>query len=276
MADLIHAINRTLSAIFGVLLLPFHALNPFWALAFISLVAGILMVWVFGKVSDQESIDRTKTRIQGNLLGVWLYQHNVGVVLRLQKHIFGDILRYLKLSLVPLLVLIIPILLIMTQLNLYFGTRPLHAGEQAVIKLHLTQPPEQKGKFEIHQPDGVEVETPAVRIPSLNEVVWRVRATKPGRYNLSIDAGGEVVTKELVVADRWDAVSTMRTQNWLDELLYSSEPPIEAGKHTRSVEVFYRPLEIPVWTWYADWLTLFLVLSIVFGFAFKGVLGVQV
>jgi hypothetical protein len=85
-----------------------------------------------------------------------------------------------------------------------------------------------------------------------------------------------VVTKELVVGDRWDAVSTVRTQNWLDELLYSSEPPIEAGKHLRSIEVFYRPLEIPVWTWNADWLTLFLVLSIVFGFAFKGVLGVQV
>jgi hypothetical protein len=207
---------------------------------------------------------------------VWLYQHNVGVVLRLQKHIFGDILRYLKFSLVPLLVLIIPILLIMTQLNLHFGTRPLHPGEQAVVKVHLSQPPDPNGKFELHHPDGVELETPAVRIPSLNEVVWRVRATKPGRYSLSIDISGEVVIKELVVGDRWDAVSTLRTQNWLDEFLYSSEPPIEAAKHLRSVEVFYRPLDIPVWTWNADWLTLFLVLSIVFGFAFKGVLGVQV
>src|SRR5215470_3687440 len=146
MPELVHAINRTLTAIFGVILLPFHSLSPVWGLAFISLVAGILMVWIFGKVSDQESIDRTKRRIQGNLLGVWLYQHNVGVVLRLQRHIFGDILRYLKFSMVSLLVLIVPILLIMTQLNLHFGTRPLHPGEQAVIKVHLSQPPDLNGK----------------------------------------------------------------------------------------------------------------------------------
>ena len=164
----------------------------------------------------------------------------------------------------------------MTQLNLHFGTRPLHAGEQAVVKVHLNPAADMNGKFELHQTEGVEVETPAIRIPTLKEVVWRVRAAKPGRYNLSIDIGGEVVTKELVVGDRWDAVSTLRTQNWFDELLYSSEPPIEAGRPLHSVEVFYRPLEIPIWTWNSDWLTLFLVLSIVFGFAFKGVLGVQV
>ena len=91
---------------------------------------------------------------------------------------------------------------------------------------------------------------------------------------MTIDVAGETVNKELVIGERWDAVSTLRTQNWLDELFYSSEPPIES-RTTRSIEVMYRPLAIPVWKWELDWLTLFLILSIVFGFAFKGVLGVQ-
>ena len=47
--------------VFSVLLWPFRMLAPIWGLAFISVLTGIFMVWVFGRVSNQAG-DRPRPR----------------------------------------------------------------------------------------------------------------------------------------------------------------------------------------------------------------------
>ena len=65
--------NKLLTLLFGLLFRPFQSFDPIWALIFISLVAGVLMLWLFGKVSNQETIRAVRDRIRGNLLGVRLF-----------------------------------------------------------------------------------------------------------------------------------------------------------------------------------------------------------
>ena len=110
----------------------------------ISFVSGVVMVWIFGKVSDQDTIRQVRERIRGNLIGVRLFQSDIGVVLQLQRRIFGDTFSYMRYALVPMVVLLVPVVLIMTQLNLRFAARPLEPGESAVIKAY---PPLELGAF---------------------------------------------------------------------------------------------------------------------------------
>ena len=62
----------------------------------------------------------------------------------------------------------------------------------------------------------------------------------------------------------------------VDTLLYPGEPPIAAGHSVEAVEITYPPLDLRLLGIGGDWLIAFLVLSMVFGFSFKGVLGVEV
>ncbi len=275
MIPLVTSINGLLTSLFGLLVWPFQGSDPLWPILFVSLLTGILMLWIFGKVSNQDAILRVKTKIWGNLLGVRLFQHDVRIVLRLQGRILRDTVTYLRYSTIPMLVLIVPVMLIIVQLNLHFSLRPLEPGVPTVLVVRLTEPSVLEEKILLQTPAGVRVETPAVRIESQNEISWRIRAEQPGQYPLTVQVGEETIQKELSVGQGWRAVSALRTNSLLGLLLYPSEAPIPSSYTVESIEVKYRPLQISIWGWKVHWLVLFFLLSIFFGFAFKGALGVE-
>ena len=129
MSTLVHVLHVVTTPIFEVITWPFRSLAPVWALTAISAGAGIFLVWLFGKTSDQEQMKAVRDRIRGNLIGVRLFQHDIGVVLGLQRRIFADTFGFMRLALVPLLVMLVPVVLIMTQLALRFDVRPLSPGD---------------------------------------------------------------------------------------------------------------------------------------------------
>ena len=109
MVLVVDLLNRALTPLFDILCWPFLAVAPIWAMTLISLVSGVAMVWIFGKVSDQTTIKRLRENIRGNLIGVRLFQSDIGVVVRLQRRIFGDTFRYMRYALVPMVVLLVPV-----------------------------------------------------------------------------------------------------------------------------------------------------------------------
>ena len=277
MVTVIDLTNRALTPIFDLICWPFLGLAPMWAMTAISLVSGVVMVWIFGKVSDQDTIKQVREQIRGNLIGVRLFQSDIGVVLRLQRRIFGDTFHYMRYALVPMVVLLIPVVLIMTQLNLRFASRPFEPGEQALVKTYLRDASTLDGDLRLDAPDGVTVETQAVRIPATREVAWRVRIETHGEHRLRVLAGGQEIETRLIAGDQWGAVPQRRTgRGVLDSLLYPGEPPIPTGHPVEAIEIAYPPLELGAFGWSVNWLVAFFVLSLVFGFAFKDMLGVEV
>jgi len=277
MVAIVNAINVVLTPVFDLICWPFRALAPMWALTAISLASGVLLVWLFGKTSDQKRIREIRDRIRGNLIGVRLFQHDIGVVLALQGRIFGDTFRFMGLALVPMLIMIVPVTLVMTQLNLRFAVRPLEAGESVLVKALVWDVAALDQPITLDVPDGVTVETPPVRIRSTREIAWRLRVDRPGDHALVVRIGDETLEKRLVGGTRWGPVVQRRTGRGLvDTLLYPGEPPIAAGHSVEAVEIIYPPLELRMLGIDVNWLIAFLVLSMVFGFAFKGILGVEV
>jgi len=269
--------NGALTGLFDLLFWPFRSLDPIWPLIVVSLVAGVLMLWLFGKVSDQETIRRVRDGIRGNLMAIRLFGDDVGLLFRLQGRILRQTGAYLRYALVPMLIMLVPVLLILIQLNLRYGARPLAPGERTVVTVKLRDPALAREGVTLRAPEGVTVETPGVRVISRGEVSWRVRAEQPGRHALQIEAGGNAVEKELRVGGTWGATSTLRTgSGLLDELLYPGETPIPQSSPIEVVRIQYPALSLRAFGWGVDWLLAFFVLSIVFGFAFRRALGVEI
>jgi hypothetical protein len=270
-------LNATLEKLFDLIVWPLRGLDPIWALLLLSLLAGVLALWIFGKVSDQERIRKIRDRIRGNVIGIRLFGDDIGLLFRLQGRILWDTLVYMRYALVPTLVLIVPFLLILTQANLRFALKPLKPGQTTVLKVRVAPDSSDASKVTLDVPEGVVVDSPPVYTPSLGETAWRLRAAAPGSYQLGISAGGESLIKELVVGEGWGAVSPLRTgESVFEMLLYPGEDPISADSAVRAIELTYPELPLTVFGWEIHWLIILFAGVIVFAFAFKGLLGVEI
>lgn len=269
-------LNTGLNGLFDLLFWPVSGLPPIWALTLVSLLAGVLMLWIFGLVSNQDAIRTIRDRIRGNLIGVRLFGDDLGVLFRLQWRLIRDNVVFLKYALIPLVVMIVPVMLIIIQVNLRFSARPLEPGQAALVKVTVHDRGVIDRGITLEAPDGVVVETQGVRVVERREVAWRIRAQQAGSFDLVVRGGGEEIAKELRVGEGWGATSTLRTgKSFFDKLLYPGEPPISSGA-IESVEIAYPPLDLSLFGWSVNWLVFFFILSLVSGFAFRRVLGVEI
>jgi uncharacterized membrane protein (DUF106 family) len=276
MASALHILNVALTKLFDFLFLPVRALSPLWALVVFSVVTGVLMLWLFGKVSDQETIGRLRDRVRGHLLGIRLFGDDIGTLFRLQWRLIRDNAVYLRYAMLPMLIMLVPVLFILVQLNLRFENRPLEPGQVALVKVQVRDAQTIRDGVTLEVPAGVTVETPAVRSEALREVAWRIRADEAGHHVMRVRADNGPVDKDLVVADRWGATSVLRSGGLLDLLLYPAEAPIDPATGILSIEVTYPYLPLKIFGFEIHWMIIFFVLSLVAGFALRGPLGVEI
>lgn len=279
MTTIVSIYNSAFTFLFGLLYGALKWLGPFWSLVGISFLGGILMVWIFGKVSNQDEIKKTRTRMSAELIALRLFKDDLRVFFQIQYQILTWTLKYLKHSLIPMVIIMVPVMAILIQLNLHYGMRPLEIGEQSLVKVKLRDAGtlEQGTEITLQSKDGLDIETAGVRIPETREVAWRVRGVSPGRFDLTVKAGDESVTKEMAVGNLEEGVSSLRTgEHWLTNLLYPGEAPISKQSAIESIEILYPEMDITFLGWGIHWMILFFVLSLVFGYSFKGKLGVQI
>jgi hypothetical protein len=272
-------VNTVLGKLFDLVFLPFRSFNPWAGMVFISFLTGLLMLFIYRLTSNQTGIRQVKDRIKAHLLELRLYKDNMGVTMKAQGQILRANLRYIVLNFKPLLVMIVPLVLILAQLNLWFGSDPLEVGRPAILKLELA--PDIKPldmEFALEAPPQIAVETPPLRLEEPKEVDWRINPGAPGIYDLTIRAGGQSVRKTVVVAGRpLQKVSPLKVgRNFLEEVLYPGEKPLPRGNPVRSVELVYPAGRLHLLGFRVHWLIAYLGLSIIFGFALKKPFKVEI
>ncbi len=144
---------------------------------------GLLMVVVFRYTSDQKAIHIAKDQLKAHLLAVRLFQDQIPVVLGSYGRIVKGTGRYLKLAFKPLLYVMIPLILLIVQLDRYLGFVPLETGQTFLLKVRTTDPGS-LNEVSLQLPPELTTTAPAVHVPSDNEVVWRVMAEKDGNYDV--------------------------------------------------------------------------------------------
>jgi hypothetical protein len=270
--------NSVLGAIFDLFFAPFRPLGPWAGMIAVSLAVGILMLVIFKKTSNQAGIKRSKNKIKAHLLEIRLYKNDLGQSFRSQGAILGANLRYMGHALRPMLVMIGPVLLILAQINLRYGSASLSKGGQALVKITLTEGTSAVGTpVTLIAPDGIVIETPPLRIEEAREVDWRIRGEAPGLHRLAFDIAGMIVAKNVSVEQAAPAkVAALRSRKILDLILSPGENPLPKNSPVASIEIIYPSQRLALFGLRVHWLVAFFVLSIFFGFALKGVFKVEI
>ena len=265
----------------NVLLAPFESLPPWLTLTFWSAVGGLVGMLLWGWTSNQDALKAVSARTRADLLAMKLFKDELSVTFSCQWDLLKAILLRLWLSLRPVILMMVPFVLAMAQLGARFEHRPLRVGESAIVTLTLTEDAWPKNRSVQPQvPDGVDIETPALRDKDDRTIQGRVKVLKPGRYELAWEIDGQRITKTLPAEPGLVDADAVRPgpnvlADFMDQLIYPSEPPLPAASPVARVAVALANRSTPVFGFDVHWLVTFLVLTIVFGLLLKPFLKVQ-
>jgi hypothetical protein len=270
-------LNQVLTRLFDAAMWPLDRLAPMAGLVLLSLVTAVAVLLAFKWTSDQPALVAAKRAMQAAIFEMRLFNDDLAALLRAQGEVLRHTLRYLRLSLVPTLWLIVPMLALLLHMEFRFGYTGLTTGEAVLVKVRLAAGTQATTVLpaSLEAPDAVSVETPAVSLPSEREIIWRIRPRATGSYDLRVHMGGTVVTKTLLVSDAVARRSpVLPDTGFLNQLLYPSEPPLPSGTGLTAITIAYPERAFSVAGWNIGWSGVYLALTLAFALVLKRPLGV--
>jgi hypothetical protein len=268
--------NHISSAIFDVLMAPFGHRWPAFDLIVWPLIMGIGALQVYKFVSNQAAIARVKSQISMRLLEIRLFSHDIGQVLKSTGAILVKNTIYIGHNLLPLAVMIVPMVALMVQLVAHYAYAPSPVGATEILRVTLD--PESgvsPDDVELAIPEGVILDAPAVRTAD-DQVFWRLRAEQPGDHVMHVIVDDEIFEKRWAVGGDPRKIPVKRLRTW-EAVLYPGEAAIASNAPVVSMELdlHTRPL-----AWFPEGefgiLIWAMVISLVAGFALKGLFGVTI
>lgn len=276
-----HLINGALRPLFDALLRPFAAQSPMVTLVPISALFAVLALLVFKKFSNQTKMDAVKRKIHAGFFEIRLFNDDLRAILRAQGAILRHNLHYLGLTLVPIVILLPFVSLMVAQLQFHYGYEGLKPGQTTLVKAVLHGDAAgglgDKPAATLDAPAGLEVETPAVWIPSQRELAWRIRADQPGSYELELNLDGRRFSKSVTVSDQIVRRSPYRPDGsaWW-QFVYPAEAPLPADGPLKAIEVGYPEASVNLLGWHTHWTIAFLILAIAIALILRKPLGVTI
>jgi len=250
--------------------------SPLAIVIVVSLVVGLVMVVLFGYTSDQKAIGIAKDQLKAHLLAVRLYRDQIPVVMGSYCKILRGTWRYLKLAFKPLLYVIIPITLLIVQIDRYLGATAIPPNSPFLVTVHTTGA-DALNDATLDLPAEITMTAPPVHVPALNEIVWRLIGSKEGKYEVKIAAAGQSAAKAVCVGMGLPRISTVRLRGHFWERMFTSaESALPENSPVESISINYPDRNIEVAGYGMNWIWLFFVLSMVAGFIFKELLGIKI
>jgi hypothetical protein len=277
LAQIVAWLNVPANAVGRVLLAPIAWMPGWLSVTLLGIVTGLVMLVMFKHTSNQRGIKAARDDIKASLLAMKLFKDNVSITLKAQGQVLYGALRLLIHSVVPMLVMAIPVTMLLAQLALWYQARPLHSGEEAVMTVKLA------GNGRSAWPEVALEPTPAlgvvvgpVRILSKRELCWNIRGGTPGSHRVLFQVDGRGIDKEVAVGDGFMRVSTERPGwSWSDALLNPWEAPLGHDSPVQSIAIDYPRRES--WTSGSDsWVIYWFIVCLVAAFLCRKLVGVNI
>ncbi len=266
-ADIVGWLNAASNLAGRACLSVLGALPGWLSLILLSVVTALLLLMVFKFVSNQAAIARTRNDIKANLLAMRLFKDNIGVACLSEWRIILGALRLIFHSLRPMAVMILPLSLLLAQMGLWYQTRPLEPGQEAVVTVKLAGSLSQPWPS-VHMTPGqaAEVSLGPIRVFSKNEICWQIKALEPGYHNMVFTVNDMKVTKELAIGPGFMRVSPVRPERyWLRMLQFPAETALAPDSVIQSIRIDY-PEHEAKYTGTNAWMITFFILSTLFAF----------
>ena len=272
-------LNAFLTSAGTILLAPFRN-YPATGLVFWSVVTGVIMTFVFGKTSNQRALRRAADNIRAQLFAVKLFKEDLVVTFRCQMTLLRSTGTRLLHSVPPMLVMIVPLLFMLTQLAMRYDCRPLIAGEQTVVAMHIKPDAwKESRKLTLDSGDGFVVETEALRDEKNFTIYWRVRADGNESKLLLWKVGDQTISKQLPMSVRPNFLQVSNPirpgDSIWDQVLYPAESRLATDSPVESIEVQLNPRETPIFGWAIPWWATFFGVSMLVAFVAGKFMGVQ-
>jgi len=277
LVSLIAGINVITNAVGGFLLAPVGVLPGWLSITLISALLGVLLLLIFKYTSNQRAIGRVRDDIKANLLAVKLFKDSFAVTCRSQARVFGASFKLLFYSIVPMLVMIVPVGLILFQMGLWYQARPLHLEDDPVIvRLEVNSTLDPLPQVSLESLPAARTLIGPVRVFSKKELFWKIEPLENGNHTLIFHVGDKRYQKQLAIGEGFMRVSPKRPGAHVgDMLLYPLEQPFASDSPVSSISVDYPARDS--WIHGTDWWILyFFVASMVFAFLCKPFLKVRI
>jgi uncharacterized membrane protein (DUF106 family) len=262
---------------FTLILRPFENGYGTAGIVFISILTGAVMLFLFKLTSNQEAMKVVKTKISAYFLEMRLYKEDISAVVGSQKSILVANMQYMKLALIPAAVMIVPVILIMIQLNLRYSQAGLQPGDTALVKVKVEEEVDViREGITLNVGSGLEKASPAVRIPSLGEADWKIRLTEAGIHDLTLkSASGDVVLPVFGNEKLVPVFSIFKKGSISESIFNPGAKRIPDAMQIASVEIRYPSMDFNWGLFRLSWLWSFLIISMAFGFILKFIFKVE-
>jgi hypothetical protein len=253
---------------------------PTLQLCMVSVVFGLVMVVIFGKLSNQAAIKRVKTDISASLMEVFLFRRDMFQALRAQVSLFWAGCRYFFLAMGPVLILAIPFAVVLGHFNLRFGARPLQQSEEAILSVQVSKGIDLR-KVALETDPELKVLGP-VRIPKNASLHWRVRPGSEGQHSLKLSVSGESASVEQAIQSGQGISHPLGVYLSRHELLTPLFFPNGGGGFSlptgsiERIELSYPERSYVLGGVDFSWLSLFLIVSIGAGLVGSRLFGISV
>jgi hypothetical protein len=259
----VNAALRSLTALFSW--------APPWAgLTVYSILAGLGMLWVFRRISDQAGLRAVKRKVHAYLLEMRVYADEPAATWRAQKSLLAANLRYMALALRPALWMVVPLGLLLIHLEAFYGRAPLEVGRPALIMAGVR---DAEAAPELHPPAGIEVTAPPVRLLEDRQVCWRISPRRPVSSEVQFEFNGRTIGKSIEAGGGPRFVAGRRVSSALAALWNPDEPRLPLGE-VQWVEIAYPEARFLVFGLRIHWLVWFFVISMLSALIFRKRFGV--
>jgi hypothetical protein len=261
---MVYGFSQIITKLFDILVLPFGD-NRMLALSAISLLTGVALIFIFKAVSNQRRIKETRDQFKARILEMRIYQDNIVLIHKALFRALATNFTYLRVSLVPILVLVAFVFVIFVQLDERYGRRSLKTSDRALFTVSLKDGLDpMTTPFALDPGDGLALDSPPVRSSVLGQIYWRIKATKPGTHPLGVTVYDKTYQFPVRAEVSNAPIGHVRgSGSILNPLIYPSLPRIPADSPLESVELHYPGTDYSLFGWRTHWLVVFIVFSFV-------------
>lgn len=251
-------VNNIFSILCDLVMKPFCTLSPWISLIWISLLVALLVLSVFKFFSVSANLHKTKNIVLARLLEFYLFKDDLSASPAILMRVFTSTARYMLAALKPLLILIIPMSLLLNQLDDWFHWQSLQNGDQNIITAYFNKNFDPKNAdIALIPSDGLEIETVAFHAPDNNEIAWRFRVkndTEPQWFDIAV--GEQRYRKVVAVGKDMTEISPAKT-------ILTSESSI------RFIKIDYPKRHLTLNTKRINWMVALMCISMFFVFSIK-------
>jgi uncharacterized membrane protein (DUF106 family) len=263
--------NSIVNALLRAFFAGFRWAPPVASLTVFSALAGVAMLWVFRKTSDQARIRAVKRKVYAYLLEMRVYADEPRAIWRAQGALMKANLRYMGLALRPALWMAVPLAILLVHLEAFYGRAPLPLNRPALVTAALRA--DAVGPTpELVPPPGFEVTAPPVRISDERQVSWRI-LPRAASGNLQFHFNGQNFTKVIEAGGPPRFVPGRRVHSAWEALWHPDEPRIPFAE-VEWVDIAYPAAYIPLFGLHVNWLVWFLIVSMLSALALRKRFGV--